>query len=139
MGAASARGLDASDCVFDGQVQVERRQDGCLRFSYVTEGEVTPRRYRCQPDLALTDVTDAAEAAATRARLSPIFTSTRYGDPAYGRLDDRSDVALRTGASDGAAMGSFADLEEPHRMANLAAVLEEYLRLGLDAGVIHET
>jgi hypothetical protein len=139
LGAVSAQQLDASDCVFDGRVRVERRQQGCLRFSYLTEDVVTPRRYRCQPDLALTDVTDAAEAAATRARLAPVFTSTTYGDPAYGRLDDRADAALLTGASNGAAMGVYADLEEPQRMANLAAVLEEYLRLGLDAGVIHET
>ncbi len=139
MGTLSAQQLDASDCVLDGQVTVERRQHGCLRFSYLTEGAVAPRRYRCQPDLALTDVTDPGQAAATTARLSPVFTSTTYGDPAYGRLDDRSDIALRTGASNGAAMGCFADLEEPQRMANLDVVLEEYLRLGLDAGVVHET
>jgi hypothetical protein len=36
-------------------------------------------------------------------------------------------------------MGAYADQQEPQRMANLAAVLEEYLRLGLEAGVIHET
>ena len=41
------------------------------------------------------------------------FSSTTYGDPAYGQLDDRSDPALLTGASDGAAMGAFAELEEP--------------------------
>lgn len=139
MGAVAAQQLDASDCVLDGAVNVERRQQGCLRFSYLGEGAVTPRRYRCQPDLALTDVADPGESAAIRARLSPVFTSTTYGDPAYGRLDDRCDQALRTGASNGAAMGAFADLEEPQRMTNLGAVLEEYLRLGLDAGVIHET
>ena len=139
MGAVAAQQLDASDVVLDGPVDVELRQLGCLRFSSLSEGAVVPRRYRCQPDLALSNVTDPGEAAAVRARLSPVFTSTTYGDPAYGRLDDRCDPALRTGASNGAAMGAFADLEEPQRMTNLAAVLEEHLRLGLDAGVIHET
>jgi hypothetical protein len=118
---------------------VTRRQTGCLRFSYLSEGAVAPRRYRCQPDLALTDVTDPVRAAAIRAELTPAFTSTTYGDPAYARLDDRASAALLTGASNGASMGVHADLQEPQRMANLAAVLEEYLRLGLDAGVIHET
>ncbi len=139
LGGVSARRLDASDCVLDGPVTVERQQHGCLRFSYLTEGVATPRRYRCQPDLALADVTDPAEAAAVKARLAPVFTSTTYGDPAYGRLDDRCAEPLLTGASNGAAMGAFAELQEPQRMTNLDAVLEEYLRLGLDAGVIHET
>lgn len=139
LGGLTAQQLDASDCVLDGAVTVVRRQSGCLRFSYLTEGAVGPRRYRCQPDLALTDVTDPARVAAIRARLSPVFTSTEYGHPAYGRLDDRSDPGLLAGASTGAAMGAFRDLQEPHRTANLAAVLDEHLRLGLDAGVIHET
>jgi hypothetical protein len=138
-GAVTAQTLSASECVLDGQVTVERRQTGCLRFSYLSEGAVAPRRYRCQPDLALTDVTDPVRAAAVRAQLMPTFTSTTYGDPAYGRLDDRSDPALLTGSSTGSAMGAYADQQEPQRMANLAAVLEEYLRLGLEAGVIHET
>ena len=139
LGAVTVERLDASDCVLDGQVSVHRRQQGCLRFSSLTEGAVAPRRYRCQPDLALTDVSEPAQAAAIRTRLAPVFTSTTYGDPAYGRLDDRCDIALRAGASNGAAMGAFGELMEPQRMSNLAAVLEEYLRLGLDAGVIHET
>lgn len=139
LGALSARELSASDSILDGQVTVTRRQTGCLRFSYLSEGAVAPRRYRCQPDLALTDVTDPVRAAAIRAELTPAFTSTTYGDPAYARLDDRAATALLTGASNGASMGVYADLQEPQRMANLAAVLEEYLRLGLDAGVIHET
>jgi hypothetical protein len=139
LGSLSARELSASDCLLDGQVAVERQQRGCLRFSYVSEGAVAPRRYRCQPDLALTEVTDPAQEAATRARLTPVFSSTAYGEPGYGRLDDRTDEALLTGASNGAAMGTYAGLRAPQRRANLEALLEDYLPLGLDAGVIHET
>ncbi len=139
LGSLQAQELFASDCVLDGPVNVERHQSGCLRFSHVPSGAVAPRRYRCQPDLALADVTDPAVAAAIRARLTPVFTSTTYGDPAYGRLDDRADPALLTGASNGAAMGAFAELQEPQRRDNLTTVLEEYLRLGLEAGVIHES
>jgi len=139
LGALSVRELTASDCVLTGDVTVVRQQTGCVRFSYLGSAAVAPRRYRCQPDLALTDVHDAAAADAVRARLTPAFTSTTYGDPAYGRLDDRSDPALLTGSSGGAAMGVFGELQEPQRMTNLSTVLEEYLRLGLEAGVIHET
>jgi hypothetical protein len=139
LGPVNAERLDASDCVLDGAVTVDRRQQGCVRFSFLAEGAVAPRRYRCQPDLALTGVNAPGEALALRTRLAPVFTSTTYGDSGYGRLDDRCHPALRTGASNGAAMGAFAELMEPQRLSNLAAVLEEYLRLGLDAGVIHET
>jgi hypothetical protein len=139
LGPVTAQQLDSSDCVLDGLVTVERRQRGCLRFSYLASGTTTPRRYRCQPDLALADVTDPAQAAIIRARLSPVFSSTASGDPAYARLDARSDVALLTGSSTGAAMGVYAELAEPQREANLAAVLEEYLRIGLDAGVVQES
>lgn len=139
LGSLHAEQLRASDCVLTGVATADRRQAGCVRFSSLAPGSTVPRRYRCQPDLALADVTDPAAEAAVRARLTPAFSSTRYGDPAYARLDDRSDPALLTGASNGAAMGAYADLQQPQRTANLAAVLEEYLRLGLEAGVIHET
>ena len=29
------------------------KQSGCVRFSYVPPGSLTPRRYRCQPDLEI--------------------------------------------------------------------------------------
>jgi photosystem II stability/assembly factor-like uncharacterized protein len=47
--------LEASDCIFNGKVTVKRRQVGCVRFSYLPENVHTPRRYRCQPDLALAE------------------------------------------------------------------------------------
>ena len=39
------------NAIFMGRVRVARRQLGCMRFSYVSPGSRTPRRYRCQPDL----------------------------------------------------------------------------------------
>ncbi len=43
----------AEDSIFTGRVQVARRQIGCIRFCHVPVGSRTPRRYRCQPDLAI--------------------------------------------------------------------------------------
>lgn len=143
LGTASARTLAASDCLFLGAVTVARRQQGCVRFCFVPEGSLTPRRYRCQPDLALAELAGASGGGesedAVRARLTPVFTSTRYGDPGYAQLDDRCAAAIRTGASTGAEPGAFADLLQPQREDNLRAALGEYLRLGLAAGVFHET
>lgn len=131
-----------------------RRQTGCVRFSFVPAESRTPRRYRCQPDLEIQRRVQAAErealdknqslSAAQRealrneviAWMKPAFTSTRFGDPDYGRLRSRSPVEIREGADDESEMGAFHDLFEPQRFTNLRIRLEEYLRFGLEAGVI---
>jgi hypothetical protein len=105
----------------------------------VPGGSTTPRRFRCQPDLALTGVTSPAAIAATRARLVPAFTSTEYGDPGYGQLAIGCARELRTGAEDGSEMGAFSSLKQPQREANLRIALDEYLRSGLDAGIFYVT
>ena len=62
----------AAEDGFAGPVVADRRQEGCVRFSYVPVGSRVPRRYQCQP---------AHDADALR--VMPVFTSTRYGDPDY--------------------------------------------------------
>jgi uncharacterized repeat protein (TIGR01451 family) len=49
----------AEDSIFTGTVYVARRQIGCMRFCHVPAGSRTPRRYRCQPDLAERSAVDA--------------------------------------------------------------------------------
>lgn len=104
----------------------ERRQAGCVRFSYVPWASLTPRRFRCQP---------AREEDSGRVR--PLFNSLRYGDAAYGQLGQRCAVEIRQGADDEAEMGAFHDLYQPQRETNLRVRLEEYLRFGLEAGVFY--
>ncbi len=53
----------ATETIFDGHVEAQRTQTGCIRFSYVTPLSRAPRRYRCQPDLA-----EAARPSPTRRR-----------------------------------------------------------------------
>jgi hypothetical protein len=55
LGTTSVRSLEASNSIFTGSLVSLRRQVGCLRFCYVPEGSQTPRRYRCQPDLVLSE------------------------------------------------------------------------------------
>jgi len=129
----------ASEVIFTAPVLADRRQAGCVRFSYLPAGSETPRRFRCQPDLALQDLTDPAARANTRIRLTPSFTSTTYGDPGYGQLSLLTADEIRTGAEDGSEMGAFSFLKQPQREANLQASLTEYLRFGLEAGFFYVT
>ncbi|HEX4383100.1 MAG TPA: hypothetical protein VH083_09135 [Myxococcales bacterium] len=128
----------ASDCLFTGQVQTALTQAGCIRFSAAPDGSRLPKRFHCQPDLALA-AAPAAERAATLTRLDPCFTSERYGDPGYAQLTAATAPELRTGASDGSEMGAFQLLHQPQRAANLAAGIDEYLRYGLEAAFFYVT
>jgi hypothetical protein len=114
----------APDETWAAPIIAERRQEGCMRFSFVPNGSFTPRRYRCIPDAA-------------HAQVLPHFTSRRYGDPAYGQLRQVSDLSIRTGADDGGEMGALHALFQPQREANLRLRLDEYLRFGLHAGFFY--
>ncbi len=52
-GMTTVRSLESSNSIFTEKLTVLRRQDGCMRFCYLPNSSRTPRRYRCQPDLAL--------------------------------------------------------------------------------------
>ncbi len=141
IGSSSASGLrtlTASNVLFTGSVRVERVQSGCARYcSFTPDTIAVPRRFRCQPDLALTNITDAGEAEAIRTSLTPSFTSLTYGDPAYGQLSAGCAPELRAGADDGSEIGAFGFLKQPQRDANLRSVLPEYLRLSFRAGIFY--
>jgi hypothetical protein len=106
--------LSASNSILLGQVGVRRRQEGCLRFSYAPLTSVVPRRYRCQPGTSDDDV-----------------------EPAYCQLADRTPASITRGAEDESEMGVFRSLYQPQRESDLATRLDEYLRVGLEAGVFH--
>jgi hypothetical protein len=133
------RMLEASNCIFTGTVISELRQAGCVRFCYLPAGSMTPRRYRCQPDLALQGVIDPLAVDAIRQRIKPAFTSGDYGQPGYAQLKLSGPSEIRAGADDGAEMGAFKFLQQPQREANLRASLDEYLRFGLEAGIFYAT
>lgn len=132
----------ASEVIFTAPVQVaqcETKCAGCVRYSYVPPGSRTPPRFRCQPDLALAQITEEADKKLAQARLRPRFTSTRYGDPAYAQLALNCAPEIRTGAENGSELGVFQHLYQPQREMNLRLVLDEYLRFGLEAGISYIT
>lgn len=117
----------ASEVVFAGTVFASRRQLGCVRFSYVPPGSRAPSRYRCQPS-------DASDA-----RVRPLFESTTYGTPGYARLSPACAPEITAGAENDGEMGAYNLVQHNHRIGNLKASLDEYLRLGLEAGVFLAT
>jgi hypothetical protein len=145
-GAIACRALEASNCLFLGAVVASRRQVGCVRFSYLAEGSRTPKRFRCQPDLALAQAAEAkgstlatTETFAIKGRLLPQFAAVTHGHHAYTQLAPTCATEIRTGADNGSEMGTWGFLLQPQREANLVASLDEYLRFGLEAGVLYVT
>jgi len=121
----------ASNVIFADTVTVKRRQEGYVRFSYISNrfaqeaGCVSrvPKCYRCQPG---------------EARLSfvPHFTSKIYGAPSYAQLHRDNLKKLFEGADNESEIGVFNQVFQSHRINNLMATFAEYLPFGLTAGVI---
>jgi hypothetical protein len=139
LGETRVRMLEASETIFMERVRSIVQQEGCIRFSHIAAGSHTPRRYRCQPDLALKGVEDNAKKESIRTRLTPQFTSDDYGDPFYLQLARACAEEIRTGSEDGSEMGVFNHLKQPQRTANLRAALDEYLPFGMRAGIFYVT
>ena len=147
----------ASESIFTGVVRVEEQHQGCVRCSFVPRGSKTPQQYLCQParEIALEMEQKKAEAkrsgttlpagwdAAIRAEviewLVPSFQTDKYGRPEYAQLRRTCPVQIRTGAADGSEMGAFCVLKQPQRESNLRIRLDEYLPVGIEAGVIYVT
>ncbi len=115
----------ASGAIFTDPVWTLRRQAGCVRFCCLPPGSQTPRRHRCQP----ADPRDAG-------RIRPTFTTLRYGLGGYAQLSAAVPAEIAAGADDGGEMGVFHDLYQYQRVTNLRLRLDEYLRFGLEAGVL---
>jgi hypothetical protein len=134
------------NAIFMGWIRVGRRQQGCMRFCYVTPGSRTPHRYHCQPDLVIAALNEidpplsALEKAKRRdaeaQRVRPAFNSLRYGKPTYCQLSFDCAGEIARGADDESEMGAFHDLFQPQRTANLRARLDEYTPAGLEAGIM---
>ena len=115
--------LAAADTWTAGLV-ADRKQEGCVRFSFLPYGSVTPRRFEC-----------VEQALAGPA---PLFRSLRYGDPGYLKLLAATEDVIRRGACDAGEMGAFHFVLAPQRETDLKTRLQEYIPVGLEYGLIYQ-
>lgn len=125
-----------SDSIFWGALKVadiatwasalvaDRKQEGCIRFSFLPIAAVTPRQFQC-----------VQQALASP---QPYFFALRYGRPAYLKLLTSTDNSIRRGADDGGEMGAFHFLLNPQRESDLRIRLQEYMPVGLEFGLIYQ-
>jgi hypothetical protein len=116
--------LGAADS-WSAPILADRKQQGCVRFSYLPAGSVVPRQFECVEQ-------------GTGISL-PLFYSLRYGDPGYGKLLPSTDDSIRQGAHDGGEMGAFHFVLAPMRENDLRVRLQEYLPVGMEFGVFYQT
>ncbi|MGB6745638.1 MAG: hypothetical protein WBE38_18465 [Terracidiphilus sp.] len=123
-----------SDCIFWSKLSAgdtwaapliaDRKQAGCVRFSFLPVGAITPRQFQC------------VEQALASAQ--PIFFSLRYGAPGYAKLLTATSDAVRRGAHDGGEMGAFHFVLAPLREDDLRIRMQEYLPVGMEFGIIYQ-
>ena len=102
----------------------DRKQSGCVRFSYLPTGSITPRRFQC------------IEKAPNEPQ--PLFFALRYGRAGYCKLLASTDDRIRRGADDGGEIGVFHFLLNPLRETDLRIRMQEYLPVGMEFGVIYQ-
>jgi hypothetical protein len=102
----------------------DRKQEGCVRFSFLPMGAKTPRRYEC--------------IERSIAGPQPIFFALRYGRPGYLKLLASTPDVVRRGADDGGEMGAFHFVLAPLRETDLRVRMQEYLPVGLEFGIIYQ-
>jgi hypothetical protein len=144
IGRIAVHALDLGEnAVFASPMTVARKQRGCIRYSYVAPDSRSPRRHRCQPDLAiaaidptLTQAERQTEVERVRLRVSPQFVAMRYGSPDYCRLVAACSDEIRRGADDASEMGVFHDLFEPQREDSLRARMDQSTPAGMQAGLV---
>jgi hypothetical protein len=144
----------AEDSIFYGKVNVARRQLGCMRFCYVLPGSRTPRRYECQPDLAIVSAENELRMKAKKQNRKvteeelvmvrrlieeetiPRFTSKCFGNPAYCQLSTNCASEVKQGAEDESEMGVFHDLYQPQRESLLRIRLDEYMPAEIETKIV---
>ncbi len=125
LGAVHASTVNVSDSIVTGALLADRRQTGCVRYSYLGPGSLTPRQFRC------------VSADAGGAMLE--FVSLRYGNAGFAQQTPGCASEIAEGAEDGSEMGAFSSVHQPQRLAAVRSVLAEFVRLTAISGIVLES
>ena len=121
----SAADSAATPPLWSAPLWASRKQEGCVRFSFLPPASITPRPF------------ESIEQAAGLPQ--PLFYSLRYGDAAYAKLLPATDDSIRRGADDSGEMGAFHFLLAPLRETDLRVRIREFLPVGLEFGIFYQT
>jgi hypothetical protein len=115
---------DADKAPWTSALVAARKQEGCVRFSFIPYEAVIPRHFKC--------------VSRGLAMPQPYFFSLRYGLPGYVKLLPSTDDTIRRGADDGGEMGAFHFLLAPLRESDVRIRLQEYMPVNLEFGLIYQ-
>ncbi len=135
LGQTHAGMLEATDCLFEGVLDIEAQQEGCVRFCYLPPESPMARRYRCQPDMALANAPNSQERARILARFRPQYRSLDPLAPGFLLLEESVPAEIRQLAEDGGEPGCWNHLQHETRVANLRNALPQFLRFGMEPGL----
>lgn len=146
LGEAHVRSLEATNALFTQPVHCTRRQAGCLRYSHVPPGSTTPRRFRCQPDLALARRAEAKGAPLTATERDaeilgarPLFLDTEADAPGLAMLHALCPDAVALGGEGEAEMGAFSRTASRLRLRNMAALFDRSVPFATRAALLDDT
>lgn len=146
IGTAGVKSIEATNCIFMGPVTAQRTQAGCVRYSWVAESGALPRRFRCQPDLAIAGAAERkggmltdTEKATVRLGVQPTLLDTALCEPTLAMLHPMTGDAIARGGEGESEMGAFSRAAAALRMGNVHSLFDDYLPFGNEAGLIDDT
>ena len=122
-GDVSANRIDASDCLFQGTVQVTNNQQSCVRFCAATAFSTEHFESHVFPG-GLPD---------------HFFTSLRFGQPGFAQLSRTAPDEIARGAENRSEMGVFNSLIQPIKQDDLDIKVREFMPFGLIPQFVIET
>lgn len=144
-GAARMKAVEATGCLFTNPLMVERKQQGCLRYSWLAPGSQGPRRFLCQPDIAIAAATDHRGAALTPAEgqtialgTTPLFLDTSLDEPTCALLHPLCPDDIRVGGEGGTEMGAMGPWAASLRRANLKNLFDDFTPFGLETAILDD-
>lgn len=145
-GPSSFKSIEATNVIFVGAASVVRTQSGCVRYSSIAQGSTMPRRFRCQPDIALSAAANLKGSALTPGErasailgVKPMFLDESLDEPTVAMLHPLCADGIWRGGEGETEMGVFSNAASALRMGNVRSLFDDYVPFGLAAGLIDDT